>query len=116
MPSKNDETKTISDDHKKSLIDFFKHQTTLCTATIVLMMAITSGLFPQPVPQIVKVFLGISAISFLGSLGSSFMALADLNIYFDNDQGSKEWKFLMIFSTITFMIGLLTFMLTLLIT
>ncbi|EDL56122.1 hypothetical protein [Gimesia maris] len=115
MPSKNNEIKTLSNDHKKSLIDFFKHQTTLCTATIVLMMAITSGLLPQPVPQIVKVLLGVSAISFLGSLGSSFMALADINIYFDDDQVSKEWKFLMIFSAITFMIGLLSFMLTLLI-
>ncbi|QEG18955.1 hypothetical protein GmarT_48500 [Gimesia maris] len=43
------------------------------------------------------------------------MALADINIYFDDDQVSKEWKFLMIFSAITFMIGLLSFMLTLLI-
>jgi len=106
--------KTSSRDleHDKVLIDFFKHQTTLCTATIVLIMAIVGTIFPQPMSSFVKTFVGFSAIFFLCSLGAAFMALVDLNVCFKNGAGSKEWKLQMVFTFISFMIGLLLFMIT----
>ncbi|WP_417391982.1 hypothetical protein [Gimesia sp.] len=109
MPSKNDETKTISDDHRKSLIDFFKHQTTLCTATIVLMVTIVGGLFPQPMHSIIIGLLSSSTLLFLGSLGTAFFGLVELNSSYENTKEFKRLTSLIAVSAIAFVLGLLLF-------
>lgn len=109
MPSKNDETKTISDDHRKSLIEFFKHQTTLSTATIVLMVTIVGSLFPNPMDGLILGLLSCSTLFFLASLGTAFFGLVELNRSFEDTKESKCLSNLLAISAISFVSGLLLF-------
>lgn len=93
----------IDSEQKKYLIDLFKHQTTLCTATILLTMAVAGNFIPQPMTFPVKTYLGLSIILFLGSLFLSFTSLVELVTGIENH---RQWKLWMYLSFISFISGI----------
>ncbi|QDT79856.1 hypothetical protein Mal35_33250 [Gimesia maris] len=101
-------------EHEKLLIDFFKHQTTLCTATIVVFLAIAGNLFPQPMSNLLKALIGTGSVAILCAMGAAFLALVDINMCYKDAEESKHWKGNMVFSAIAFLIGLFSFLLALL--
>lgn len=113
MTSINDQTRDISNEHRKSLIDFFKHQTTLCTATIVLVTSIVAGFFPRPLNHIFIGPLLCTTFFLLGSLGISILAYAELNIWFDEKRKWKYLTFWVLITVILFVMGLISFILSL---
>lgn len=101
-------------EHEKLLIDFFKHQTTLCTATIVVFLAIAGNIFPQPMSNLLKTFIGTGSVAILCSMGAAFLALLDINMCYKDAEESKYWIANMVFSAIAFLIGLFSFLFALL--
>jgi hypothetical protein len=101
-------------EHEKLLFDFFKHQTTLCTATIVVFLAIAGNIFPQPMSNLLKALIGTGSIAILCSLGTAFLAIVEINMSYKDAEESKHWKGNIVFSAIAFLIGLFSFLLALL--
>lgn len=101
-------------EHEKFLIDFFKHQTTLCTGTIVVFLAIAGNIFPQPMSNLLKTCIGTGSVAILCSLGTAFLALVDINMCYKDAEESKHWKANMVFSAIAFLLGLFSFLIALL--
>ena len=109
MPTKIEEARLLGDEHRKSLIDFFKHQTTLCTATIILMVTIVGNLFPQSVDSLTIGLITLGTVFLLGSLGCAFFGLAELNISFGELKKTTHVTFLVVATVILFVIGLISF-------
>tara|TARA_R110002049_G_scaffold191769_3_gene360716 strand:+ start:1048 stop:1392 length:345 start_codon:yes stop_codon:yes gene_type:complete len=94
----------IDSEQKKNLIDLFKHQMTLCTASIIFTMAIVGNFLPQPLSDAMKIFIGLSLLFFLFSLVLAFSSLVDLITVIEN---YRKWNFWMYMSFCCFVLGIL---------
>lgn len=83
----------IDSEQKKYLVDLFKHQTTLCTATIILTMAVVGNFLPQPMPAAMKKWIGLSLGTLLLSLLISFVSLIELVNGIENYKSWKRWMY-----------------------
>ncbi|WP_417374904.1 hypothetical protein [Gimesia maris] len=92
----------IDSEQKKYLVDLLKHQMTLCTAMMVLTMAIFGNFLNQPLIGQAKIWIGISLGSILLSLLMAFMSLVELVNGIDN---YKSWNRLMYIGFLIFVLG-----------
>ncbi|EDL58359.1 hypothetical protein PM8797T_26925 [Gimesia maris DSM 8797] len=64
--------------------------------------------------NLLKALIGTGSIAILCSLGTAFLAIVEINMSYKDAEESKHWKGNMVVSAILFLIGLFSFLSTLL--